>query len=87
MLLKIRQCNASSIILKIHIWQQNIEYLIQLIDPPIDMTWNSITYNIHIFKYIYSCMGYNSVQLRMEVKKGHQVPWGYEVTVDMENHT
>lgn len=57
MLLKIRQCdkkkNASSIILKIHIWQQNIEYLIQLIDPPIDMTWNSITYNIHIFKYIY----------------------------------
>lgn len=32
-------------------------------------------------------MGYNSMQLSVEVKKGHQIPWGYEMTVDVENYT
>lgn len=65
MLLKISSVikkNASSIILKIHIWQQNIEYLIQLINPPIDMTWSNITHNIRIFKYIYIYIFMNGIQ-------------------------
>lgn len=31
-------------------------------------------------------MGCNSMQLSVEVKRGHQIPWGYEMTVDVEHH-